>query len=55
MKFKFLFNLVYLFIFLGSLEQAAQQPKQSKLIIGIVIDQMRYDYLTKFADRYGKE
>lgn len=55
MKFKFLFNLVYLFIFLGSLGQAAQQPKQSKLIIGIVIDQMRYDYLTKFADRYGKE
>lgn len=54
MKFKFLFSLAYSFIFLGSLEQAAQQPKQTKLIIGIVIDQMRYDYLTKFADRYGK-
>lgn len=26
-----------------------------KLVIGIVIDQMRYDYLTRFADRYGKD
>jgi len=29
--------------------------KKSKLVIGIVIDQMRYDYLTRFADRYGKD
>ena len=28
--------------------------KKPKLVVGIVIDQMRYDYLTKFADRYGK-
>jgi predicted AlkP superfamily pyrophosphatase or phosphodiesterase len=28
--------------------------KKPKLVIGIVIDQMRYDYLTRFADRYGK-
>ena len=55
MKFKFLFSFVCLFIFLGSLKQVAQQPKKSKLIIGIVIDQMRYDYLTRYADRYGKD
>ncbi len=26
-----------------------------KLVVGIVIDQMRYDYLTKYADRYGED
>jgi predicted AlkP superfamily pyrophosphatase or phosphodiesterase len=55
MKFKFLLSLVCLFIFLASPKQAAQQPKKSKLVIGIVIDQMRYDYLTRYADRYGKD
>ncbi len=29
---------------------AAQKPK---LVVGIVVDQMRYDYLTRFWDRYG--
>ncbi|CAM1333782.1 alkaline phosphatase PafA [Tenacibaculum aestuariivivum] len=28
--------------------------KKPKLVVGIVIDQMRYDYLTRFASRYGK-
>lgn len=26
---------------------------QPKLIVGIVVDQMRYDYLTRFYDKYG--
>jgi predicted AlkP superfamily pyrophosphatase or phosphodiesterase len=26
----------------------------TKLIVGIVVDQMRYDYLTRFYDKYGK-
>jgi predicted AlkP superfamily pyrophosphatase or phosphodiesterase len=55
MKFKFLYTIIGLFIFLGSCKQTAQQQKKSKLVIGIVIDQMRYDYLTKYADRYGKD
>ncbi|KGL64251.1 alkaline phosphatase PafA [Polaribacter sp. Hel1_85] len=55
MKFKFLLSFVCLFIFLTSSKQIAQQPKKSKLVVGIVIDQMRYDYLTRFADRYGKD
>ncbi|MFT5214870.1 MAG: putative AlkP superfamily pyrophosphatase or phosphodiesterase [Patiriisocius sp.] len=29
--------------------------EKPKLVIGIVIDQMRYDYLTRFADRYGED
>ncbi|WP_333780755.1 alkaline phosphatase family protein [Tenacibaculum pacificus] len=30
-------------------------PKKPKLVVGIVIDQMRYDYLTRFATKYGKD
>ncbi len=26
-----------------------------KLVVGIVVDQMRYDYLTRFYDRFGEE
>lgn len=26
-----------------------------KLVVGIVVDQMRYDYLTRFWDRFGKD
>jgi len=29
-------------------------PKKPKLVVGIVIDQMRYDYLTRFTDRYSE-
>ena len=25
-----------------------------KLVVGIVVDQMRYDYLTRFENRYGE-
>jgi predicted AlkP superfamily pyrophosphatase or phosphodiesterase len=28
---------------------------KTKLVVGIVVDQMRYDYLTRFWDRYGDE
>jgi len=30
------------------------EPKRPKLIIGITVDQMRYDYLYKYWDDYGK-
>jgi predicted AlkP superfamily pyrophosphatase or phosphodiesterase len=35
--------------------QVTKKQKKSKLVIGIVIDQMRYDYLTRFADKYGED
>lgn len=28
--------------------------EQPKLVVGIVVDQMRYDYLTRYWDRYGE-
>ncbi|MBE7652171.1 alkaline phosphatase PafA [Tenacibaculum finnmarkense] len=30
-------------------------PKKPKLVVGVVIDQMRYDYLTRFASKYGAD
>lgn len=30
------------------------QPTERKLVVGIVVDQMRYDYLTRFWDQYGE-
>jgi len=32
-----------------------QAPTKPKLVVGIVIDQMRYDYLTRFASKYGAD
>ena len=44
------FLLIALFISLPSFSQTIEQPK---LVVGIVVDQMRYDYLTRFSKYYG--
>jgi len=31
------------------------QDERTKLVVGIVIDQMRYDYLTRFYNKYGED
>jgi len=31
----------------------AQKPTKPKLVVGIVVDQMRYDYLYRFYEKYG--
>ena len=54
MKFKLLFSFICLFICLGN-NKLTSQNKKPKLVVGIVIDQMRYDYLTRYSDRYGKD
>ena len=40
---------------LGNVTQTTAQQKNTnpKLVVGIVVDQMRYDYLTRFYHRYG--
>ena len=35
-------------------EKRERKNQKPTLIVGIVVDQMRYDYLTKYADRYGE-
>jgi len=34
--------------------QAQQQGERPKLVVGIVVDQMRWDYLYRFEERYGE-
>ncbi|HMR19217.1 MAG TPA: alkaline phosphatase family protein, partial [Sphingobacterium sp.] len=34
---------------------AQAQVQRPKLVVGLMVDQMRYDYLYKFADRYGDD
>jgi predicted AlkP superfamily pyrophosphatase or phosphodiesterase len=48
----------YIFIFLStvlllSCNQAKYNDDRPKLVIGIVVDQMRYDYLTRYFNKYG--
>ncbi len=48
-----LFFLLYVLICAG-IATAQKTPQQPKLIIGIVVDQMRYDYLYKYSHHYGE-
>ena len=37
----------------SALSEAIIQQGKPKLVVGIVVDQMRYDYLTRFDSKYG--
>ena len=55
---KTIFKLAFVFVFAfycGAQNNIfkASQNSNPKLIVGIVVDQMRYDYLTRFYDKYG--
>ena len=56
--YKFVFSLIVTFTTLTCYAQVATakivNPKKPKLVVGIVIDQMRWDYLQRFQNRYGK-
>jgi predicted AlkP superfamily pyrophosphatase or phosphodiesterase len=47
-------QLSFLFLFTAGLRVHAQRPERPRLIVGIVVDQMRWDYLYRFYDRYGE-
>jgi predicted AlkP superfamily pyrophosphatase or phosphodiesterase len=58
---RLLFSFIALLIFTGSVQSQTPNPnlkdqslKGTKLIVGIVVDQMRYDYLTRYYNRYGE-
>ncbi len=42
-----------LFFALAIAGMAASASERPKLVVGLVVDQMRWDYLERFADRYG--
>jgi predicted AlkP superfamily pyrophosphatase or phosphodiesterase len=50
---KIIILLLLLITILYSFQSKKTTTKKPKLVVGIVIDQMRFDYLTRFADRYS--
>lgn len=51
-------NIFFLIIFCTlsfSVKGQNNSSEKPKLVVGIVVDQMRYDYLTRFWDRFGDE
>jgi len=38
----------------NSTQQSLNETSKPKLVVGIVVDQMRYDYLTRFYNKYGE-
>jgi len=49
------FSLLVIIMSLFNCIHTKAQTKKPKLVVGIVIDQMRYDYLTRYAERYGED
>ncbi|HWJ28953.1 MAG TPA: alkaline phosphatase family protein, partial [Flavisolibacter sp.] len=49
---KILFNLAFLIISFSLFAQKLQRPK---LVVGIVVDQMRWDYLYRFYNSYSSD
>ena len=47
-------KVLILFFFFSYSLIGFSQKQQPKLVIGIVVDQMRYDYLTRYWNRYGE-
>src|SRR5690349_11337768 len=45
----------FLACFFNSIILAAQPNHKPKLVVGIVIDQMRYDYIYRFWDKYSEK
>lgn len=42
-------------LFLGFCTALSAQVERPKLVVGLMVDQMRWDYLYRFADRYGND
>jgi predicted AlkP superfamily pyrophosphatase or phosphodiesterase len=56
MKIRVVLFGIFLGIFCGSAQTDTNidEKVKPKLVVGIVVDQMRYDYLTRFYHRYGE-
>lgn len=56
---KFAFSLAFICFIFSLVAQnpigPGINPEKPKLVVGIVVDQMRYDYLTRFWDRFGED
>lgn len=54
LNFYFLFMCSVVFSQTDASSQSAQESTRPKLIVGIVVDQMRWDYLYRYYDRYAE-
>lgn len=52
---KYFFFSLFLLCFLTISAQNQKKLDRPKLVVGIVVDQMRYDYLTRFYEKYGDD
>jgi predicted AlkP superfamily pyrophosphatase or phosphodiesterase len=57
---KLIFGMTGLLVSMGCFSQApaakaAGKPSKPKLVVGIVVDQMRYDYIYRYWDKYGAD
>ncbi len=52
---KRIWGVLILFTITLGISNAQVNEGKPKLIVGIVVDQMRQEYLTKYADRYGED
>lgn len=48
-------KLLFVSFFIISSVICAQKIDRPKLVVGVVIDQMRYDYLIRFSEKYGNK
>src|SRR5436190_3365215 len=55
MKMKKLNPALLFLLLLPAIFTQAQKTERPKLVVGIVIDQMRWDYLYRFYDRYSND
>lgn len=52
------YTLLLLFVLIqlqGSAQQAPTKLQRPKLVVGLVVDQMRWDYLYRYYDRYAED
>jgi predicted AlkP superfamily pyrophosphatase or phosphodiesterase len=49
------FTFIFAFTVLTSSPAQSIENQRPKLVVGIVVDQMRYDYLTRFYNKYGDD
>ncbi|MEP7321159.1 MAG: alkaline phosphatase PafA [Saprospiraceae bacterium] len=53
MKYRATFPLVLMMILLNIVIAFSQKLERPKLVVGIVVDQMRHDYIYRYWDKYG--
>jgi len=51
----FILSLTINSLFAQKTQTNTINPDKPKLVVGIVVDQMRFDYLTRFWDKFGNE